>query len=198
MPTIVGGTARGRIIKQPPGDVRPATARMKQSMFDYLSGVIEGSFVLDLYCGSGALGLESISRGAAAAWFVDLSRDVIGVAKENAGMLKFQNNCRFFTNDTFGFLKRCREIQPVQFALIFVAPPYKIPEPDRILKAIESAGILMPGGSVCIEYSKHTDHPESESFILDRRRWYGQTILDIWDYITLENGIDPTADDGSE
>lgn len=198
MPQIVGGTARGRLLKQPPGDVRPATARMKQSMFDYLGGLLNGVMVLDLYCGSGALGLESISRGASGAWLVDLSREVINVAKENGKLLKFEDRCKFIVSDTFDFLKRCCENESARFGLVFVAPPYKIAEPARLLTALHDAKIVLPGGSVCIEYSKHTDQPEPDNFTLDRRRQYGQTILDIWDYITPEKEPDSTVSVGGE
>ncbi|MBT7616708.1 MAG: 16S rRNA (guanine(966)-N(2))-methyltransferase RsmD [Calditrichaeota bacterium] len=191
MPQIVGGTARGRLLKQPPGDVRPATARMKQSMFDYLRGVLPGANVLDLYCGSGALGLESISRGAKSAWLVDLLPDVMNVVKINAKMLKFESNCRYIISDAFGFLTKAKVTQYGPFSLVFVAPPYKIAEPARILTALHEAKIVLPGGSVCIEYSKHTDHPNPDNFTLDRRRRYGQTILDIWDYIPPEKDCDP-------
>ncbi|MCF7811670.1 16S rRNA (guanine(966)-N(2))-methyltransferase RsmD [bacterium] len=188
MPKIVGGSARGRIIKQPPGKVRPATARARKSMFDYLAEFIKGARVLDLYCGSGGLGLEALSRGAKGALFVDLSERSISTARDNARMLGFWDQSEFICKDVFRFLRQeSRETTLDKFDMIFASPPYKISEPKQLLDQIFESGLLDENGSICLEYSKHTEHPDSKYFTLDRRKIYGETVVDIWDYVQDDN-----------
>ncbi len=183
MPRIVGGSAKGRTIKLPPGDVRPATARLRQALFDYISQLVPNSRILDLYCGSGGLGLEALSRGSADACFIDLSERSIETAKDNARTLGFLQQSSFHRQDVFKFLKQYDSTIDGKFDLIFVAPPYRIAEPERLLHEIASTSILEPDGVICIEYSKHTNNPSSESFILCRRKIYGETVIDVWEYI---------------
>lgn len=178
---IVGGSAKGRKLKLPPGDVRPATSRVRQSIFNYLSDVIPDSSVLDLYCGSGGLGFEALSRGAKNAWFVDISRRVIEVCRENSHNLNFNEKCLFSIRDVFQFLKR--DPDEIRFHVIFASPPYKISEPFKILEHIRNGKVLESSGCVCIEYDRHTEMPDPPGFILDRRKQYGETIVDIWDKI---------------
>jgi 16S rRNA (guanine966-N2)-methyltransferase len=172
MPRIVGGSAKGRKLKAPAKDVRPATARARQALFDYLSHIIPDARVLDLYCGSGGLGLEAISRGAATAHFVDNSQKSLFIARQNAILLEF----RELTEFTYQ-----AEPEEVPFDIIFAAPPYKIAEPLRILEALHDAHIVVEGGVICLEYSRHTPEPKTDLFKLDRRRIYGETVIDVWD-----------------
>ena len=182
MPRIVAGKARGRQIKSPPGNVRPATARVRKALFDYLSGFIPEARVLDLYCGSGGLGLEALSRGAAIAWFVDKATRLIRIAEENALNISLRQQSRFVCMDVFRFLGKREEFTYEKFDLIFAAPPYKIAEPERILQVIAKTNTIDEGGAVCLEYSRHTVYPESDRFSLARRKIYGETVVDVWDY----------------
>ncbi|MDP8228981.1 MAG: RsmD family RNA methyltransferase [Candidatus Electryoneaceae bacterium] len=190
---ILGGSAKGRKIKLPPGDVRPATARIRQSLFDYLSDLTPGAKVLDLYCGSGGLGLEALSRGSAFTWFVDISARVIRTVQENAHTLKFHERTKYTQQDVFRFLRR--EYIGERFDIIFAAPPYRLAEPQMILKALAASkteqigssesfeSILEQGAVVCLEYSNHTEFPSSDDFSLDRRKIYGETVIDVWDWV---------------
>ncbi len=192
MPKIVGGSARGRIIKLPLGKVRPATARARKSMFDYLSGFVPGARVLDLYCGSGGLGLEAISRGAEEVCFVDLSERSIATARENAKTLGFTDQSHFICRDVFRFLRQeNHDAAMSKFDLIFVSPPYRIAEPKQILDKIFLSGKMEDDGVVCLEYSRHTEHPETDHFKLDRRKIYGETVVDMWDYLKEDTLTQP-------
>ena len=183
MPRIVGGKAKGRIIKSPPGKVRPATARTRKALFDYLAGFTPGAYVLDLYCGSGGLGLEALSRGAAEVWFVDLSARSIDVAKENARILDMYNQSHFIRKDVFRFLRQLPEIISDSFDLIFAAPPYRIAEPQKILDTISASHAIRNGSAVCLEYSRHTEAPVSDKFELNRQKIYGETVVDVWEFV---------------
>jgi len=185
MPLITSGSARGRKIKLPPGEVRPATSRVKQATFDYLGETVINARALDLYCGSGGLGLEALSRGAEECWFVDLSEKVIAVAQENAATLGFTDRCRFVCQDVFKFLRPATDSTieaPPRFDLIFVAPPYRIAAPERLLTALAASGLVAEGGCVCLEYARHTAPPHPAQFNLDRRREYGETVIEVWSY----------------
>lgn len=188
MPRIVGGEAKGRRLKTPKGDVRPATARARTALFDYLSQIIPGSNVLDLYCGSGGLGIEALSRGANACLFVDLSPKVITVTRDNVRMCGYWEKAAFEIRDVFRFLHNRPEVTIGAFDVILAAPPYKIAEPIRLLDAIDSSGILADGGIVCMEYSRHTPAPNPSFFTLARRRIYGETVIEVWDKGGSETG----------
>ncbi len=181
MPRIVGGDAKGRRLKTPRGKVRPATARARTALFDYLSQVIPGSDVLDLYCGSGGLGIEALSRGANSCLFVDLSPKVINVVRDNVRMCGYWDRAAFEIRDVFRFLHNRPAETVATFDVVMAAPPYKIAEPLRLLDAIDSSGIVAEGGIVCLEYARHTATPNPSFFTLARRKVYGETVLEVWD-----------------
>lgn len=183
MPRIVAGTARGRVIKTPSGDIRPATARARKVLFDYLAGFVQGARVLDLYSGSGGLGIEALSRGAQSVWFVDSSARALQVVRENLKMLGFEGRARLAQRDVMAFLHHFSDYHTEPFDLVFAAPPYHLADPQRILTESAGSGTLNAGAAVCLEYSRHTPPPEVAGFRLDRRRVLGETVLEVWDWV---------------
>ncbi len=188
MPRIVGGDAKGRRLKTPKGDVRPATARARTALFDYLSQVTPGSNILDLYCGSGGLGIEALSRGANSCLFVDLSPKVINVVRDNVRMCGYWEKAAFEIRDVFRFLHNRPEVIVGAIDIVLAAPPYKIAEPLRLLDIIDSSGVLADGGIVCLEYPRHTEAPKPSFFTLARRKIYGETVIEVWDKGGTEGG----------
>ncbi|MBM3330015.1 MAG: 16S rRNA (guanine(966)-N(2))-methyltransferase RsmD [Calditrichaeota bacterium] len=186
MPRIVGGAAKGRRLKAPHDGVRPATARARQALFDYLAQVIPGANVLDLYCGSGGLGIEALSRGAAHVHFVDISHKSLHYARENVALCGFDDRAWFTLKDVYRFLHQCREEGTGPFDLIFAAPPYRQAEPERILDEVVASEVLNTGGLICLEYSRHTAAPrmeESSPLTLDRRKVYGESVVEVWERV---------------
>ncbi len=179
---ITGGSAKGRSIKLPTGDVRPAMARARISLFDYLADQVVGARVIDLYCGSGSLGFEALSRNSKSVDFVDNSGTVLKVTKSNALKLGFENRCRFTKTDVFQFLDKYDVEYNKPYDIIFAAPPYKIAEPDEIISRLHRAKALRISGILCLEYPKYGTAPSSDNFTLDRRKSYGATVLEVWDY----------------
>ncbi|MBI1869663.1 MAG: 16S rRNA (guanine(966)-N(2))-methyltransferase RsmD [Chlamydiae bacterium] len=120
---IIAGLAKGRLLKTLPGDtVRPTADRVRESIFNILDSHIMGADILDLFAGSGALGLESLSRGAEASTFVEKSKRASLVIRENFETLHFQNS-QILTMDVFkslSFFKRREKF----FDLVFADPPY--------------------------------------------------------------------------
>lgn len=121
---IISGERRGRKIDVPPGQtVRPPSDRARQAMFDQVRPLLAGRPVFDLFAGSGAFGLEALSRGAPVCTFVELDRRVAGVLRQNIAHLGYTDRSTVFVHDAFRWVRRA-DIVPVEPAVIFVAPPY--------------------------------------------------------------------------
>jgi len=185
---VIAGEFRGRWIRTPKGfDVRPILARIRKSLFDILAPRIVGSVFLDLYCGSGAVGIEGLSRGARQAVFVDLSPSVIGIVKKNLADLGVDSKSFCFTGDalkkeTFSYLKGV--VSPEKFDIIFMGPPYKDPvskSPLALVKptleAVLSSDITPPGGIIIAQHHIKEIFEPPEKFQIYRREKYGDSVL---------------------
>ena len=117
---VITGTARGRRLKELEGmETRPTTDRVKEGMFNVLQFDIEGRRVLDLFAGTGQLGIECLSRGAKSAVFVDRRADAVKLIRENLKVTELTDRARVVSGDSMEYLKQLRE----QFDLIFLDPP---------------------------------------------------------------------------
>ena len=165
---IIAGKHRGRVLAQFAGmDVRPTPDRVKESLFQILTPRLSGARVLDLFAGSGALGLESLSRGAREAVFNDVSKDSIGVLEKNLKALR--EKARVCNLDHRAFLAR----ETGKYDLIFCDPPYKEDFAAEILKEIAARGLLEEDGAVIYESEREEEAPLGwERFDLRR---YGRT-----------------------
>jgi len=181
---IVGGEAGGRTIRAPRGhDTRPTSDKVRQAIFNILGAPPEGARVLDLYCGSGALGLEAISRGAALAVLVDRAALAIRMARENARILAFEDRVRVVQADVLAALPRLEG----PFHWIFLDPPYAAGaagELDRVLAALGDAraALLGPGGLVVAEHDRRRAPLERQGVLarMDLRRW-GDTAVSFFE-----------------
>ena len=118
---VITGTARGRVLRTLEGeDVRPTTDRVKEAVFSIIQFEIEGRRVLDLFAGSGQLGIEALSRGAASATFVDMSKDSLSTVKYNLEHTKLGDNAKVVQTDALSFLKLTKD----KFDIVFLDPPY--------------------------------------------------------------------------
>ena len=121
---IIGGEQRGRKIAVPPGDaVRPATDRVREAIFNLLRQLVPGRPAFDLFAGSGAFGLEALSRGASHATFVESESRVAAVLRRNVAHLQCEDRVTIVTADVFRWMERadCRSAEP---AVVLIAPPY--------------------------------------------------------------------------
>ena len=154
---VITGTARGRRLKTPAGDdIRPTTDNVKESVFNILQFDIEGRRVLDLFAGTGQLGIECLSRGAREAVFVDQSREAVKIVKENlksCGM-----SAPVFQSDALSFLRSCGK-----FDLIFLDPPYDSGLYEPVLNAINLVDILSDGGIIVCESRREISLPELQA-----------------------------------
>lgn len=185
---IIGGKERGRKLKVPSRGVRPATARFRQSLFDYLYPLLPEARVLDLFCGSGGLGIEALSRGAAMAHFVDHSYRSLSIVRENLVRCHFEGRFFITCQDVFRFLRHYREYGGEPFDIVFAAPPYSQADPQRVLEAVVESQVAVAGGLICLEYSRHTPHPLHSLVSLQRRKVFGETVMEIWENTVPELG----------
>jgi 16S rRNA (guanine966-N2)-methyltransferase len=173
---IIAGIHRGRILASPRDrSVRPTTDRAKQTIFDILTNKIafEGLEVLDLFAGTGSLGLEAISRSAACVTFVDNSRDSLAVLRKNVGALHCEQLCTMYQAEVFWYLKNTR----AQYDLVFADPPYKLESIGKLPQAIHQAGVLKPGAFVVMEHSRESAIELDETAYEIVRKPFGQTTV---------------------
>ena len=145
---VISGTARGRRLKELPGlDTRPTTDKVKESVFNIIQFDIEGRRVLDLFGGTGQMGIEALSRGAKSAVFVDLSPAAAGIIRQNLATVGFTDSARVIQSDWRAFVSGCRE----KFDLIFLDPPYQGSMLENALETIAAIDILSENGIIVCE-----------------------------------------------
>ncbi|HXG38516.1 MAG TPA: 16S rRNA (guanine(966)-N(2))-methyltransferase RsmD [Bacteroidota bacterium] len=152
---IIAGTYGGRVLSTlRDRSIRPTTDRAKQTIFDMLSARIDfkGIRVLDLFAGSGSLGLEALSRGAASVVFVENSRRSLTVLEQNIATLGCSDQCTVHQAEVFWYLKNVRQ----QFDLVFADPPYALERIGDLPTAIYESGVAKPGAYVVMEHSRKT------------------------------------------
>ncbi len=165
---VIAGIARGNPLKTEEGrDIRPTTDRVKESLFSIIQNYLEGARVLDLFCGSGALGIEALSRGSKFCIFVDARKDSLKVAKENLEKTKLFSRSELCCSDYAAFLKRTHE----SFDLILLDPPYKKNILPDVLFMIDSCKLLSDNGIIVCE-SHADDFLEEEYGELVRLKSY--------------------------
>lgn len=170
---IIAGKHRGRILSSFRGDaIRPTPDRVKESLFQILSANIRGARVLDLFAGSGALGIECLSRGAEEVVFNDASRESISVLEKN---LRITGERARVSNLDFRVLLSRIE---GEFDLIFCDPPYKENYLEEILNAVKERKLLSDGGLVV--YESEREETGADGWILSDRRRYGRTNITVW------------------
>lgn len=167
---IIAGKYRGRTLSEFRGEeIRPTADRVKESVFQILAPRLSGARVLDLFCGSGALGIESLSRGAREAVFNDVRKESLAVLRKN--LAKIDEPCRVRCLDFRSLL--CEEREP--FDLIFSDPPYREDFLSEILSLTEKRDLLVKGGLVVHESEREEQTPFGWE-LLDERR-YGRTFV---------------------
>ena len=174
---IIAGKAGRIAIKVPPAVARPTTDFVRQAIFSILGERVENARVLDLFAGSGALGLEALSRGAAACTFVDEHRQAVKVITENLAKARLDGG-HAVKSEVAAFLKR----DPATYDLIFADPPYWKYHGDKdhvtdLLKSRLLPPRLASGGWLVAEVSSHQKSPEAEDFTLVERREYGSSAI---------------------
>lgn len=152
---IIGGSARSRRFLAPKGSgTRPTQDRVRESLFNIIASKCLEARVLDLFAGSGALGFEALSRGAAEATLVDIDKKVVALLQQNMKLLKLDAPA-YVLKSGWGEALKQLAAEHKQFDLIFIDPPYQMENQQHILKQITAKGLLAPGGWIVYEHDEN-------------------------------------------
>lgn len=177
---IIAGKAKGIHLQMVPGKhVRPTTDRVKESLFQLIGPFFDGGNVLDLFAGSGSLGIEALSRGCDQAIFVDRVRASVQTIQKNLFKAGMSHQAQVLQKDAFA---ACRWLakQQRQFSLIFLDPPYRFPHWQRLINLLEKGRLLHQEGFCIIETASDEPAIETSCLYMDRQKSYGNTKLTIY------------------
>lgn len=169
---VITGIARGRRLKEPQGlETRPTTDRVKEGIFSSIQFEIEGRRVLDLFGGTGQMGIEALSRGAAHCTFVDLRKEAVGIIRENLKLTGLEGQATVVQGDALAFLTRCRE----KYDVIFLDPPYASDLLKKAMETIPAIDIVTENGIIVCENGSTTGWPEVQPpYRLQKEYRYGK------------------------
>jgi 16S rRNA (guanine(966)-N(2))-methyltransferase RsmD len=178
---IIAGDAKGRRLFSPSGrDTRPTSDLVKGSLFNILGNRVLDAKVLDLFAGTGNLGVEAISRGALSCVFIDNSRESIKIVHQNINMLKYSQFCEVYDNDSIDAL-RILSRRNLKFNIIFIDPPYHKDIIPQCLKKIGELGLLENKGIIAAEHDiKDVLPDEMAGLAMVRRVSYGDTAMSFY------------------
>ena len=171
---VSGGEARGRRLKTPK-NIRPTQGMVKQAIFNMAGPDIEGANVLDLFAGSGALGIEALSRGAASVTFVDRQPRGLAILRQNLDVLGLKERAKVVRSDVVHWLEASPDaIKGAGF--VFLDPPYEDVVLDRALRVLDRE---VEGATVMAEHSRRQELPQLSRLTVDRQRRYGDTMVTV-------------------
>ncbi|MDR3224711.1 MAG: 16S rRNA (guanine(966)-N(2))-methyltransferase RsmD [Clostridiales Family XIII bacterium] len=173
---VIAGEYKGRKLIAPPGsDVRPTSDKVKEAVFSMLAERVIGASCLDIFAGTGALGIEALSRGARDCVFCEVSPAAYSALTEN---LRFASNAQRYKTDFRLLLKRTRSKKDIAF----VDPPYKAGYYEEVMKMLLDYDIISEGGIVVLE--RHAGDPqEYRGFLPTRIKRYGKTQVEFYERI---------------
>ena len=153
---IIAGKNRSLPLKTPKGlNTRPTTDRIKETLFNMISGKIPGAKFLDIFSGSGAIGLEAVSRGAKKAYFIENNKEAIGCIKDNIAFTKSISECVLYTQDYLSALKQIEH--EGEMDIIFMDPPYGQDYEKRVLEYLSESGLCGEDTMIIVEADLNTE-----------------------------------------
>lgn len=184
---VISGSRKGKSLKSVPGNqTRPTTDKVKEAIFNMIGPYFSGGLGLDLFAGSGGLGLEGLSRGLDKVIFVDRDNLAFQTVKANIKLCGFEEQTEVFRNDSERALKALIKRQ-LSFDVIFLDPPYKKQKLVDLLKSISDAKMLSENGSIVCEHSSDLELPNSVGdFISIKTAKYGIIGLSIFQLDTYK------------
>ena len=175
---VIAGKYKGRKLESPDNyDIRPTTDKAKEALFSILYNDIPGARVLDLFAGSGGLGIEALSRGAAECIFADHSRKSVSLVRRNLEACHVEEPARVLAGDYRKILAGLEG----SFDIILMDPPYDAGLLEEAFRLIQDHGLLSEGGVIVCEHRKEEELPEEVSgFVMEKQRRYGIVKLSIY------------------
>lgn len=185
MMRIITGSAKGKKLVSLEGDAtRPTSERIKEAVFSSIQFDVEGRRVLDLFAGSGQMGLEALSRGAAKATFIDLSREAMDIVKQNAKATGFFDVSHFLVSDWRNYIRKASGRE--QYDLVFVDPPYAMECCADAAAYLAKTELIIPGAIVVLESGEEEislDDPRLAGYRVIKSTHYGKkTFVNILFY----------------
>lgn len=187
MMRVIAGTARSLPLKTIEGkDTRPTTDRIKETLFNMIQTQVPGAYFLDLFSGSGAIGIEALSRGAEEACFVENNKAAIGCIRDNLNFTKMDDRAIVMECDAVTAVRRLHGKGKV-FDIIFMDPPYNMEWEKQVLEELRHTDILDEDTTIIIEASKDTDfsYVSELGFAIQKEKEY-KTNKHV--YLSLEDG----------
>lgn len=178
---VVSGSCKGMSLKAVPGSsTRPTTDKVKEAIFNMIGPYFNGGIGLDLFAGSGSLGIEALSRGLEKVIFVDRDAKAIGIIRENIHNCKFGDDVEVYRNDALRAMKAIIK-REITFNYIFLDPPYKQQQLIKLLHMIEENQLLTSSGAIVCEHGSDIDLPERVGhFIKSKNEQYGVIAITIY------------------
>lgn len=175
---IIAGDYKGRKLSAPYGErIRPTADKVKGAIFNMIDFEVYDSIVVDLFSGTGNIGLEALSRGAKTCYFCDNARESIEYIKQNVKHCKAEEQAVIMTGDYASLLKRFSDID-----IVFLDPPYHKGLYDDCFQRLDEYNVVKNGGLVVAEYDKRQELPESFGpFIQIKNKRYGKTGVAIYE-----------------
>jgi 16S rRNA (guanine(966)-N(2))-methyltransferase RsmD len=197
---VIAGEAKGRKLKGPPSDAtRPIIDRVKTALFDILSWRVDDTRFLDLFAGTGSVGIEAISRGARAATFVELDAAALKVVRDNLQITRLGDRAESVRADAFAYLRSARG-RGERFDMIYIAPPQYQSLAARALSQLDTEPLTPPGGLVIAQVHPR-ERAELDALALERlrrydERRYGSTLLVFYEDASpeLDEGAAKTSE----
>lgn len=195
---VISGSAKGRRLKSVPGDTtRPILDRVKESLFNILSEETEGTRWLDLFAGTGQVGIEALSRGAEEVVFIDITKAAIRTIYENLKHCHLMSGAQVLQSDSFSFLERIAsgQVNQAKFDFIFVAPPQYLDLWKKGLKIIDEDAdqFLAEYGQVIVQIDPHEYFKDDDgewrpqNLVLVDERKYGRTLILFYERLEPED-----------
>lgn len=182
---VISGFLKGRNISGYDIEgTRPTQDRVKESLMASIQNYIKNATVLDLFAGSGQLGIETISNGAKVCYFIDNNQEVIKVLKDNIKKLNINNYSKIFLSDWKKMLNEFAKTNQ-KFDLIFVDPPYDYDVYEKVIKKVNELNLLNDNGLLVLEYSNNKFQDKYDKLELIKEKKYGYKFIRI--YKNIEN-----------
>lgn len=181
---VISGSAKGRALKAPPGmNTRPTSDKVKEAIFNMIGPYFDGGMALDLFAGSGGLGIEALSRGMDRAVFVDMDKLSIQTINRNLEATGFSDRSEVYRSEAAQAIRTLAK-RKYRFDLVLLDPPYRFTHVDELMLDIQELGLLQDGATVLVEHRSDHRYPEIVGQLQCRRyAEYGETAVAIYRYV---------------